>query len=101
MGGLTLVAVLIALFTRKKSSPSSHYFDEERASQGRAFTPLASQELSKHQQSYSIDNTTDFSGNLAGDYLFMPHELVIGYKIFHYSLSYNLLTDDICLLISI
>ncbi|XP_044479850.1 protein STRUBBELIG-RECEPTOR FAMILY 5-like isoform X2 [Mangifera indica] len=72
LGGLTLVAVLIALFTRKKSSPSSHYFDEERASQGRAFTPLASQELSKHQQSYSIDNTSDFSGNLAGKRTFYP-----------------------------
>lgn len=67
LGGLAIVAVLIALLTRKKSSPSSHFLDEERASQRRAFTPLASQELSHDLRTDSSDYKADFSG----DYSFM------------------------------
>ncbi|KAJ0083977.1 hypothetical protein Patl1_30965 [Pistacia atlantica] len=61
LGGLAIVAVLVALVTRKKSSPSSHFLDEERASQRRAFTPLASQELSHDLRSDSSDYKADFS----------------------------------------
>lgn len=54
-GGLAIVAALIALFTRKKSSPSSHFLDEERASQRKASTPFASQELSNDLRTYRSD----------------------------------------------
>ncbi|KAF3964672.1 hypothetical protein CMV_011067 [Castanea mollissima] len=43
---IKLVPRLIHTFIRI-SSPSSHFLDEERSSQSRSFTPLASQELSK------------------------------------------------------
>ncbi|EEF48700.1 strubbelig receptor, putative [Ricinus communis] len=46
LASLVVVALLIILFSTRKSSPSSHFLDEERASQRRAFTPLSSQELS-------------------------------------------------------
>ncbi|KAI4330219.1 hypothetical protein MLD38_028520 [Melastoma candidum] len=42
---LVALALVITLFTKKSSSPSSHFLDEERASQRRQFTPLSSQEL--------------------------------------------------------
>lgn len=46
LASLVVLALLITLLsTTRKSSPSSHFLDEERGSQ-RAFTPLASQELS-------------------------------------------------------
>ncbi|XP_057988900.1 protein STRUBBELIG-RECEPTOR FAMILY 5 isoform X2 [Hevea brasiliensis] len=46
LASLVVVALLITLLSTRKSSPSSHFLDEERASQHRVFTPLASQELS-------------------------------------------------------
>ncbi|XP_059459225.1 protein STRUBBELIG-RECEPTOR FAMILY 5-like [Corylus avellana] len=47
MGVLVVIGILITLFSRRKSSPSSNFLDEERISQRRSFTPLASQELSQ------------------------------------------------------
>uniref|UniRef100_A0A2N9J063 Protein kinase domain-containing protein n=1 Tax=Fagus sylvatica TaxID=28930 RepID=A0A2N9J063_FAGSY len=47
LGVLAAIGVLIALFSRRKSSPSSHFLEEETSSQTRSFTPLASRELSK------------------------------------------------------
>ncbi|KAK7832291.1 protein strubbelig-receptor family 5 [Quercus suber] len=47
LGVLAAIGALIALFSKRKSSPSSHFLDEERSCQSRSFTPLASQELSK------------------------------------------------------
>ncbi|XP_031380513.1 protein STRUBBELIG-RECEPTOR FAMILY 5-like isoform X3 [Punica granatum] len=48
MGVLVVLALLMAVFSRRSSASSvpSHFLDEERASQRRAFTPLTSQELS-------------------------------------------------------
>ncbi|XP_061361366.1 protein STRUBBELIG-RECEPTOR FAMILY 5-like [Gastrolobium bilobum] len=50
-GVLAIIIIVIAL-SKKRSSlrsslPSSHFMDEEKNSQRRSFTPLASQELSK------------------------------------------------------
>ncbi|KAG6730640.1 hypothetical protein I3843_01G085700 [Carya illinoinensis] len=47
LGVLAAIGILIALFSRRKSPPPSHFLDEERISQRRSFTPLASRELSK------------------------------------------------------
>ncbi|XP_057453966.1 protein STRUBBELIG-RECEPTOR FAMILY 5-like isoform X2 [Lotus japonicus] len=47
-GVLAVIIVVVALSKRRRSSlPSSHFIDEERHSQHRSFTPLASQELCK------------------------------------------------------
>ncbi|KDP25030.1 hypothetical protein JCGZ_22565 [Jatropha curcas] len=46
LASLVVVALLITLLSTRKSSPSSHFLDEERASHHKGFTPLASQELS-------------------------------------------------------
>ncbi|KAF6143847.1 hypothetical protein GIB67_009828 [Kingdonia uniflora] len=46
IGALVALAIIIALFSCKSSSSSSHFLDEERLSQRRAFTPLVSRELS-------------------------------------------------------
>ena len=62
LGVLEAVGALIALFSRRKSSPSSHFLDEERSSQSRSFTPLASQELSKDLPT-NISN--DFKGKFS------------------------------------
>ncbi|KAL4600330.1 hypothetical protein ACB092_11G190900 [Castanea dentata] len=60
LGVLAAIGVLIALFSRRISSPSSHFLDEERSSQSRSFTPLASQELSKD---LPTDISNDFKGH--------------------------------------
>lgn len=60
LGVLVVIGVLIALFSRRKASPSSDFLDEERLSQRRrSFTPLASQELS---QDLRADITKGFKG---------------------------------------
>ncbi|KAK6911165.1 Leucine-rich repeat [Dillenia turbinata] len=46
IGILVVLAALIVLLARKSKAPSSHYLEDERFSQSRSFTPLASQELS-------------------------------------------------------
>ncbi|TKY64715.1 STRUBBELIG-RECEPTOR FAMILY 5 [Spatholobus suberectus] len=46
-GVLAVIIIVLALSKRKSSIPSSHFIDEERRSQHRSFTPLASQKLSK------------------------------------------------------
>uniref|UniRef100_A0A5B7BFF0 Protein kinase domain-containing protein n=1 Tax=Davidia involucrata TaxID=16924 RepID=A0A5B7BFF0_DAVIN len=51
LGVLVALAIIIALFSRRTSSPPSHFVDEERLSQRRPFTPLASQELSNDSRS--------------------------------------------------
>ncbi|XP_050223301.1 protein STRUBBELIG-RECEPTOR FAMILY 5 isoform X2 [Mercurialis annua] len=45
LASVVVVVLLITLFSTRKSTPPSHFLDEERASHRRAFTPLASQEL--------------------------------------------------------
>ncbi|KAF3959797.1 hypothetical protein CMV_015426 [Castanea mollissima] len=64
LGVLAAIGVLIALFSRRKSSPSSHFLDEEISSQSRSFTPLASQELSKD---LPTDISNDFKGHKSVD----------------------------------
>ncbi|XP_028123245.1 protein STRUBBELIG-RECEPTOR FAMILY 5 isoform X1 [Camellia sinensis] len=51
MGILLVIAIIIALFSRRSSTPPSHFLDEDRVSQRRPFTPLASQELSNDMRS--------------------------------------------------
>lgn len=60
LGILALIGFLIALLSRRKSSPSSHFLDEERLSQHRSFTPLASQEL---PQDLHPNISKDFTGS--------------------------------------
>lgn len=62
LGVLVAIGVLIALFSRRKSSPSSNFLDEERLSQRRSFTPLASQELS---QDLRADMSKGFKGSFS------------------------------------
>ncbi|KAK3009842.1 hypothetical protein RJ639_010482 [Escallonia herrerae] len=50
LGVLVALGMIIALLTRKRSSPASHYLEEDRLSQRRPFTPLASQELSSDRR---------------------------------------------------
>ncbi|KAA8541512.1 hypothetical protein F0562_022664 [Nyssa sinensis] len=50
-GVLVALAIIIALISRRRTSPPSHFLDEERLSQRRPFTPLASQELSNDSRS--------------------------------------------------
>ncbi|KAG5016459.1 hypothetical protein JHK85_022595 [Glycine max] len=46
-GVLAVIIIVVALSKRRSSKTSSHFIDEDRNSQHRSFTPLASQELSK------------------------------------------------------
>jgi hypothetical protein len=69
MGVLVVIGVLITLFSRRKSSPSSNFLDEEMISQRRSFTPLASQELS---QDLRADITKGFKGFF---FFFFPWEI--------------------------
>ncbi|XP_038717431.1 protein STRUBBELIG-RECEPTOR FAMILY 5-like isoform X1 [Tripterygium wilfordii] len=60
VGSLVVLALLITLFSKRKSTVSSHFLDEERASHRRAFTPLSSQELSvpkDYQDFKSLDSS--------------------------------------------
>ncbi|KAK6915229.1 Leucine-rich repeat-containing N-terminal, plant-type [Dillenia turbinata] len=50
IGILVVLAALVALLARKSKTPSSHYLEDERFSQSRTFTPLASQELSNDRR---------------------------------------------------
>ncbi|CAI8601504.1 unnamed protein product [Vicia faba] len=62
---LIVVILIVALSKRRRSSvPSSHFIDEDRRSQHRSFTPLASQELSKDLGS---DDSTKYNGFKAMD----------------------------------
>lgn len=61
LGVLLALVLVIALFTRRRSStPPSHFIDEDRVSQRRPFTPLSSQELSNDSRSEILK---DFRGN--------------------------------------
>ncbi|KAG6730638.1 hypothetical protein I3842_01G090800 [Carya illinoinensis] len=64
LGVLAAIGILIALFSRRKSPPPSHFLDEERISQRRSFTPLASRELSKD---FHTGIRKDFKGRLLGE----------------------------------
>jgi hypothetical protein len=55
-GALVVIILVAALFKRKTPYGSSRFIDEERRSQHRSFTPLASQELTKDIGA----NDTDF-----------------------------------------
>lgn len=49
LASLVVLVLLLLLFSRKRSSPSSNFLDEEKGSRHRTFTPLSSQELSNHR----------------------------------------------------
>lgn len=62
LGALAMLAIAIGLFSkRKRSSPSSHFLDEERAAERRQFAPLASQELTNDMRSERKDYKGDYS----------------------------------------
>lgn len=61
-GVLAVIIIVVALSKRRSSLPSSHFTDEEKHSQHRSFTPLASQELTK-------DLVADVSKDYKGDFL--------------------------------
>ncbi|RHN58228.1 putative protein kinase RLK-Pelle-LRR-V family [Medicago truncatula] len=62
-GALVVIILIAALFKRKSSYASSRFIDEERRSQHRSFTPLASQELTKDLGG----NDTEYKGFKAMD----------------------------------
>ncbi|KAF9668413.1 hypothetical protein SADUNF_Sadunf14G0000900 [Salix dunnii] len=49
LASLVVLVLPLLLFSRKRSSPSSNFVDEEKGSRHRTFTPLSSQELSSHR----------------------------------------------------
>ncbi|KAK2432217.1 STRUBBELIG-receptor family [Trifolium repens] len=57
-GVLAVIIIIVSLSKRRSSLPSSRFIDEERRSQNRSFTPLASQELSKDSGFKSVDSTS-------------------------------------------
>ncbi|GAV78063.1 Pkinase domain-containing protein/LRRNT_2 domain-containing protein/LRR_6 domain-containing protein/LRR_8 domain-containing protein [Cephalotus follicularis] len=60
IGSSVVVALLLLLFAKKRSSPSLHFLDdEERKSERRSFTPIASRELSND---LCADIVRDFKG---------------------------------------
>ncbi|XP_057514879.1 protein STRUBBELIG-RECEPTOR FAMILY 5 [Actinidia eriantha] len=61
---LLAIAIVIALFSQRSSVPPPHLLDEERVSQRRPFTPLASQELSNDSR-YEMQK--DFRGLKSSD----------------------------------
>ena len=46
LASLAVVGLLIILLSKRRSSPSSHFLEEDNGSWHRAFTPLSSHELS-------------------------------------------------------
>lgn len=58
-GVLAVIVIVVALSKRRSSSPSSHFIGEERHSQHRSFTPLASRELTKDS---GDDLSRDYKG---------------------------------------
>ncbi|KAG5601854.1 hypothetical protein H5410_033224 [Solanum commersonii] len=61
LGVLLLLGVIIALLSRRKrSSPSSHFLEEDKFSRRQPFTPLASQELSSSERANMQE---EFRGN--------------------------------------
>lgn len=69
---LVVIILVVALSKRRRSSvPSSHFIDEDRHSQHRSFTPLASQELSKD---LGPDDCTEYNGGFFHSYM----ELTLG-----------------------
>ncbi|CAL5210455.1 unnamed protein product [Lathyrus oleraceus] len=62
---LIVIILVVALSKRRSSVPSSHFIDDEdRRSQHRSFTPLASQELTKD---LGHDDCTEYKGFKATD----------------------------------
>lgn len=61
LGVLVALGMIIALISRRSSSPPSHFLEEDKHSQCRPFTPLASQELSNDMRAEMHSN---FRGNL-------------------------------------
>ncbi|XP_060217454.1 protein STRUBBELIG-RECEPTOR FAMILY 5 isoform X2 [Lycium barbarum] len=62
LGVLLLLGVIIALFSRKRSSStSSHFVEEDKFSQHQRFTPLSSQELSSGVRANRHDDFRDSS----------------------------------------
>ncbi|KAK7389440.1 hypothetical protein VNO78_24479 [Psophocarpus tetragonolobus] len=58
-GVLAVIVIAVALSKRRASTTSSHFIDEERRSQHRSFTSLASQDLSKDS---GADVSKDYRG---------------------------------------
>ncbi|CAK8565196.1 unnamed protein product [Lathyrus sativus] len=64
-GVLIVIILIIALCKRRRSFvPSSHFIDEDRRSQHKSFTPIASQELTK---GLGYDDSTKYKGFKAMD----------------------------------
>ncbi|KAG5141434.1 hypothetical protein JHK82_017129 [Glycine max] len=57
--GVLAVIIIVVALSKRSSKPASHFIDEERRSQHRSFTTLASEELSK-------DSDADFSKDYKG-----------------------------------
>ncbi|XP_059642113.1 protein STRUBBELIG-RECEPTOR FAMILY 5 isoform X2 [Cornus florida] len=56
---VVLAIIIIAVVSRRSSSSPSHLLDEEKLSQRRPFTPLASQELSSDSKNYKELKSSD------------------------------------------
>ncbi|KAI9195115.1 hypothetical protein LWI28_011847 [Acer negundo] len=84
MGALAVLVFAVGIFARRKrSSPSSHFLDEERSSERREFTPLASQELSSNDlrsQRKDYKENNSFNSNASVDLKSFQRSNSIGLK---------------------
>ncbi|KAG5021217.1 hypothetical protein JHK85_017559 [Glycine max] len=55
--GVLAVIIIVVALSKRSSKPASHFIDEERRSQHRSFTTLASEELSKDSDVISAKTT--------------------------------------------
>ncbi|KAK2965453.1 hypothetical protein RJ640_008247 [Escallonia rubra] len=93
LGVLVVLGMIIALLARKRSSPPSHYLEEDRLSQRRPFTPLASQELSNDRRS---EMHKDFRVEGASGQRMPEVSLVVDWRLENFvELSFNLPYGDI------
>ncbi|KAG5008555.1 hypothetical protein JHK87_017070 [Glycine soja] len=73
--GVLAVIIIVVALSKRSSKPASHFIDEERRSQHRSFTTLASEELSK-------DSDADFSKDYKGG-LFLFTDFAILSVVIH------------------
>ncbi|KAM7476188.1 hypothetical protein LguiB_023431 [Lonicera macranthoides] len=60
---LVVIGVIVAIFSRRRSSPPSHFLEEDRLSQRRPFTPLASHELSNELHAESPKDSRELKSS--------------------------------------
>ncbi|WCJ37173.1 STRUBBELIG-receptor family 5 [Euphorbia peplus] len=87
LASLVVFAIVIILAATRRSSPSSHFLDEERASNRRSFTPLTSQELFNDSDTTKHKEFSDIPKYGSIDMKSMQKSPSIGYTAPHSDFS--------------